>query len=99
MENNPPFYVTDPWHFLDEHGMIPRNLPAPAKKLIAFLGRIIEETSLKPPGESVKIGLKCFRRPGRKACPGEIWAHRERRESSILWKCTGCSAGGQACPN
>jgi len=95
MKKPPPYYVTDPWHFLDEHGLIPDKLPGPARRLILFLGRIIEEASLKPPGEAVETSPKCFRRPGRKPCPGKILAHRERQEGSILWKCTHCNVGGE----
>ena len=91
----PPYYVTDPRHFLNENGLVPDNLPGPAKKFILFLGRIIEEASLKNPKETVEIAVKCMRRPGRKPCTGKIMAQRESLESPILWKCTSCSAGGE----
>ena len=91
----PPYYVTDPRHFLDDGGLIPENIPTPARKLALFLGQIIEETSLKPPGVIVEIGVKCMRRPGRKPCVGKILAQRNGEESPILWECTQCKAGGQ----
>ena len=68
----PPYYVTDARHFLDENGLIPDNIPGPAKKLILFLGQIMEEASLKPPAENIETTLKCRRKPGRKPCPGKI---------------------------
>ena len=95
MMKKPPYYVTDPRHFLDENGLIPDKLPGSARKLISFLGQIIEESSLRPPGETIETSLKCIRRPGRKPCPGKIIAQRESHDSSILWKCASCSTGGE----
>jgi hypothetical protein len=91
----PPFYVTDPRHFLDENGLVPDNLPTAARKLIAFLGQVIEEASTWSNGGVIETTLKCMRRPGRKPCPGKIVAEREGPESPILWKCTSCGTGGQ----
>ena len=91
----PPYYVTDARHFLDQNGLVPDNIPLPAKKFISFLGQIMEEASLKPPGEYIEISVKCRRRPGRKPCPGKILATRETDESPILWECTHCGTGGE----
>ena len=70
----PPYYVIDTRHFLDENGLVPDNIPVPAKKVISFLGRIMEEASLDPPGEYIEISVKCRRKPGKKPCPGKILA-------------------------
>ena len=59
--NKPPYYVTDPWHFLDENGDLPDNLPGPARKFILFLGGIIEEISALSPGTTFVTSLKCRR--------------------------------------
>jgi len=91
----PPYYVTDARHFLDERGLTPDNIPGPAKKFSLFLGQIMEEASLKPPGDNIETSVKCRQKPGRKPCPGKILAHRETKESPILWKCTHCGAGGE----
>jgi hypothetical protein len=91
----PPYYVTDARHFLDDRGLTPDNLLGPARKMIQFLGQIIEEASLNPPGLSLEASLKCMRRPGRKPCPGKILATRETKEGPILWKCTSFNTGGE----
>jgi hypothetical protein len=75
--------------------LIPENIPGPAKKFILFLGQIMEEASLKPPGENVETTLKCRQKPGRKTCPGKILASRETNESPIMWECTHCGTGGE----
>jgi hypothetical protein len=91
----PPYYFTDARHFLDENGLVPDNIPALAKKLISFLGQIMEEASLNPPGEDIETSLKCRRRPSRKPCPGKILAMRETDEGPILWKCDHRGTGGE----
>jgi hypothetical protein len=91
----PPYYVIDARHCLDENGLVPDNIPAPAKQFISFLGQIMEEASLNPPGEDIETSLKCRRRPSTKPCPGKILAIRGTDENPILWKCTYCGTGGQ----
>lgn len=91
----PPFYVTDAHHFLDERGLTPDDIPGPAKRLIQFMSHIIEELTMQPPGLTVPIGANCLRRPERKACQGKILAWRDAEESAIFWKCDQCGTGGQ----
>ena len=93
--NKPPYYITDPWHFLDENGNVPDDIPGPARKLSLFLGQIIEECSAQPAGETLETSLKCRRRPGRKPCPGEILSWRKNETDSIKWECTQCGTGGE----
>ena len=93
--NKPPYYVTDPWHFLDEKGNLHDDLPGPARKLILFLGQIIEEISALPPGTTFVTSLKCRRRPKRRPCPGEILSWRNNENDSIKWECTQCGTGGE----
>jgi hypothetical protein len=91
----PPYYVTDPWHFLDDTGNLPDDLPGPARKLSLFLSQIIEECSAQPAGETIETSLKCRRRPGRKPCPGKILSWRNNENDSIKWMCTQCGTGGE----
>jgi hypothetical protein len=56
---------------------------------------LMEEASLKLPGENIEPSLKCRSRPSRKPCPGNILATRETNESPIFWKCTHCGTGGE----
>lgn len=91
----PLHYVTDPWHFLDDTRNLPDDLPNPARRLILFLGQIIEEMSALPAGTTFVTSLKCRRRPGRKPCPGEILSWRNNQNDSIKWMCTQCGTGGE----
>lgn len=95
MTKPPPYYVTDPWHFLDETGNLPDDLPGPARKLILFLAQIIEEISLLPAGKIFITSLKCRRRPGRKPCPGQIDSWKNDENDSIKWECNHCGTGGE----
>ena len=52
--NKPTYYVTDIRDFLDTEGLLPEDLPGPARKLTLFLGRIIEECSPVPPGKRLE---------------------------------------------
>ena len=90
-----PYYVTDARHFLDEKGLVPDDIPGPAKRLFLFLGQIVEEASSKPAAEDIETNLKCRRRPSRKPCPGKILAIRKTEDSPILWICTYCGTGGE----
>lgn len=91
----PPYYVTDPWHFLDDTGNLPKNLPGPARKLTPFLGQIIEEMSDAPVGETFITSLKCRRRPKRKPCPGQIMVWKNNENDLIHWECNHCGTGGE----
>ena len=91
----PPYYVTDPWHFLDERGEVPNDLPRPAQKLILFLGQMIEEVSSLTAGRTFLTSLKCWRRPKRKPCRGEILSWRDDENDSIHWQCSRCRMGGE----
>lgn len=93
--NKPPYYITDPWHFLDENGNLPYDLPGPAKKLSLFLGQIIRECSAQPAGTTYVTSLKCRRRPARKPCPGKILTWRNSENDSIKWECSQCGTGGE----
>ena len=93
--NKPPHYVTNPWHFLDENGNVPDNIPSPARKLSLFLGQIIEECSAEAAGETIETSLKCRRRPGKKPCPGKILSWRNSETDSIKWECDQCGTGGE----
>ena len=91
----PPYFVIDAQHYLDEKGLVPENIPSPVRKFILFYGQIMEEASLKPPGENVETSVQCREKTDGKPCPGKITATRENNESPILWKCTHCGAAGQ----
>jgi hypothetical protein len=93
--NKPPYYITDPWHFLDETGNVPDDLPGPARKLMLFFGQIINEMRTLPAGTTFLTSLKCRRRPGRKPCPGEILSWRKKETDSIKWECSQCGVGGE----
>ena len=93
--NKPPHYVTDPWHFLDENGNVPDDIPSPARKLSLFLGQIIEECSAEVPGATIETSLKCRRRPRKQPCPGKILSWRINETDSIKWECSQCGTGGE----
>jgi hypothetical protein len=86
-------YITDLTHFLTKEGAI-APMTGAARRLAYFLGSVVvDATSLECEREQGK-SLKCRRRPGRKACPGEIETDLEPETDEIVWWCTACGENG-----
>ena len=85
----PDTWITDMMHYLDEDGRLPPELPGPARMLAEHLGAIIASVTSR----REKRAVRCRRRLGRRACPGEVDAALEG-DSVIRWACPACGDNG-----
>jgi len=83
-------WVTDVKHLLDSAGQVP---PRP-KPIVAFMGSIVTESCMLPPGDSHSLGVSCRRRPARRPCTGRIHSQIDIRSGEIRWHCPMCSDHG-----
>ena len=80
-------WVTDMRHCLDDSGAIPEGLPGPALNLTLFIGAIVAWVSSGRSAADPRTNVPCRRSPGRRRCPGEIFASFEADRSTIVWHC------------
>ncbi|HCF61344.1 MAG TPA: hypothetical protein DFS52_25525 [Myxococcales bacterium] len=86
-------YIADMTHFVDV--LVPGNeVPPAARRLAEYLGSIVSAASLAKPEHVLVTGLRCRRRPRRKACQGQIRLRVLQGTSEILWECTRCGDNG-----
>ncbi len=85
-------WITHLPDLLDRDGQIPRLRGGSriAKHLTAIVSTVTESPSTSPQA----TGLRCRRRPQRKACPGIIQAGFEPGTSAIRWFCPACDDRG-----
>jgi hypothetical protein len=84
-------WITDLRHFLNEEGSL-EEMPKPAFKLASHLGRIVKAVTTRK-RHGLTTGVRCRRRPGYKACPGDIIAFIDEH-GSISWSCPICKDNG-----
>ncbi len=77
-------------HFLD----LPDGAPGPARRLATQLGDLVRVATAAAPGPAWTSALPCRRRPGHRACPGQMTVARPDREAPILFECNVCGDGG-----
>ena len=77
-------------HFLD----LPDDAPGPARRLATQLGDLVRAATAAEPGPAWVSALPCRRRPGHRACPGQMMLRRPDREAPIVFECTDCGDGG-----
>lgn len=88
----PATYVTDLTHFdgvLDPSS----TAPTPAKRLAAFLTEVVRIATRERLG-AICTDVRCFKKPGRRPCPGKIVTTRSRSEAAIAWECPACGTNG-----
>lgn len=83
--------MTDMTHYLDERGIPVAH--GPAGRWAGFLGAIVSAASQHDAETPIPTALRCRRRPGRKPCPGRLWALR-REDGLIEWQCGACDDSG-----
>ena len=90
-------WITDMRHFLDEDGVLPEGLPAPALKLVLYQGAIVAWVAATGcrSGQTTRTNVNCRRNPGRRPCGGEIVACHEAASSTIVWECPLCGDRGR----
>lgn len=87
-------WMTDMRHCLDASGAIPEGLPGPALNLALFLGAILAWVTSGRSAADPRTNVSCRRSPGRRRCPGEIFASFEADRSTIVWHCPVCGDNG-----
>ena len=81
-------YITDLTHFLDDKGAI-AAMPAPARRLAEFLGRVVAAASAPCAGEVEGIGeCRCNK------CKGIVIAEIAS-DDAIEWLCETCGHEGR----
>jgi len=58
-----------------------------------YIGEVIAAATSSPTGQWKHSGVRCFRRPGHRKCPGRVRV-RERDDGYIEWECPSCGAAG-----
>ncbi len=86
--------ITDLRHFLDEHGAIPDEITAPALKIALFLGSITGWVTINPTPRFKETNVPCRFSPGRRRCPGRVFARFEVDGTTIAWECPICGDNG-----
>jgi hypothetical protein len=81
--------VTDLSHFLTKEGAI-APMPVQARRLAEFLGNVVAAATT-PNADPHRV--QCWRRPGRKPCPGAIETDFEE-DDRIVWWCPVCGENG-----
>jgi len=81
-------------HFLDVSGGIPADMPAPAARLVGFLGSIIEWVTSHPLPAVGRTNVRCRRSPGRKPCLTQVRAGLHTDSGQIVWRCPKCDENG-----
>src|SRR5882672_5108143 len=89
----PDTWICDMTHYLDECGRVVDAMPGPARRLVDHLGAIVASVTAQAEDPIGPIGVRCRRRPGRRACPGEICAMMDD-ETNIVWECPACGDNG-----
>jgi hypothetical protein len=88
----PATYVTNLTHF--EGALDPASAaPAAARKLALFFDDLVRIASRESLG-AIRTDVRCFKRPGRRPCPGKIVTTRARGQDEIGWECPSCGTGG-----
>jgi len=86
-------WITDLRHFLNDEGSL-ADMPRQALQLANYFGRIVKAVTSRN-RKTLVTGVKCRRRPGRRACPGEIIGFvDEQHASAIAWSCPVCKDNG-----
>ena len=87
-------WITDMRHYLDDEGTLSDRLPGPALNLALFLGSIVGWVTSHEPGTYEQTNVACRRAPGRRRCPGDIFARVDQDGTTISWECPVCRDNG-----
>jgi hypothetical protein len=55
---------------------------------------MVSAATLAPPGNEVQTFLRCWKRPERKPCSGQISVRLEEEPAQLHWWCTSCGQKG-----
>lgn len=85
-------WITNLTDLLDQDGQIPQWRGG--SRITKHLTAIVSAVTASPVTSPKETGLRCRRRPQRKACPGIIQAGFEPGTSAIRWSCPTCDDQG-----
>ena len=85
-------YIMKLTHYLDETGNIPKDIPAPARRMGSFLALMVDEVTREYPHASsgIETSLRCLK----KSCKGELIAALDDDTSPVCWYCLKCGESG-----
>lgn len=86
------YYVTDIRHYPPPGA--PVDIPAAARRLRDYLGRIIEAASPAPSESVVLTSIVCRHSSKQRPCLGRLRALRDGETGEIHWRCMSCGEGG-----
>ena len=78
-------------HFLDEQGIIPKQMPKEAREMASFLALVIDATTKNKPFTLTSTEIRCFE----KGCQGMINSEVLKESNEIHWKCSKCPNEGR----
>jgi hypothetical protein len=87
-------FVTSMQHFLDHNGELPEDIPGPALNIGLFLGSIVAWVTTHQARPKDRTTVPCRRSPGRRRCPGIMYAGFDSDGSTIIWQCPVCLDNG-----
>jgi len=89
-------WITDITHFpgstLDQP--VPAQVHPAAYRMGRFMGAIVASATSVPDDGPRETGLRCRRRPARRACPGYLIVQRLDESEQIRWQCSRCDDNG-----
>ncbi len=83
-------YITDISDYLNNIGLLKRDMPAPVNRMAEFLLAIIEAVTPKCPTVGHDTGVRCRKR----GCKGSIHASLQSADGRITWWCPLCEQNG-----
>jgi repressor LexA len=83
-------YITDISDYLNDIGLLKRDMPAPVNRMAEFLLAIIEAVTPNCPTVGHNTGVRCRKR----GCKGLIHASLQVGDGKITWRCPLCEQNG-----
>lgn len=92
----PDSFSIDLRHFLDDDGMLPSDLPNPARRLALHNAAIVSwVTAVGPdPVAAGDTNVVCRRSHAKRPCFGTINAALQAARGTIGWRCSDCGEEG-----
>jgi hypothetical protein len=86
-------YVTHVPHFLDKKGLLPEDIPVPARELAVAIGKIISYVTFD--AEEDDEVPSCLATIRKKRCQGKVEVGIGLLgDNNIEWRCTSCDSCG-----
>jgi repressor LexA len=83
-------YVSDLSIYLNDIGLLKKDLPSPMHRMAEFLLAIVEAVTPKIPTLGYNTGVRCRKR----GCKGSVHASLQHADGRITWWCLLCEQNG-----